>query len=483
MPDDVQLPPKFMIRVLSQEVAASKPPIPGQISLPPNDVLPIPSTYQARLSANDRMTPASHWQDVRKLFLDVKCPRDAFPNFAAGATAIIYPKNYPDDVQTLIDLMGWQPVADIPLHLNSIPAQLFLKKGGSTLRDLLTHNLDITSVPKRSFIRQLEFFTREEREKERLRELTASGNEQDLYDYTTRPRRTIIEFLRDFPGLTIPYEWALELFPIIRGREFSVCNGGENLKGQPGSTLRIEILVALVEYRTIIRKPRQGLCSRYLRHLPVGTELAVGFKNPPSRVLDPSQGQHQRPLIAVATGTGIAPIRALVQDRIAFTTPPPGPVLLFFGCRNKAADYFYDREWDALPGMKVIPAFSRDPVEPSEAAALLHPRQPDGLPTAPKGDKSSAVQPIAESTDVVAFDYDAGKNYVQHRIRQYAAKVGQMMRQRPIVCVCGNAGRMPISVRGALLDALVLSGVVETRDMAEAWLQDGRNVTYWQETW
>jgi hypothetical protein len=42
---------------------------------------------------------------------------------------------------------------------------------------------------------------------------------------------------------------------------------------------------------------------------------------------------------------------------------------------------------------------------------------------------------------------------------------------------------MPISVRNALLDALVISGVVETREAADDWLSDGNNVTYWQETW
>ncbi len=57
------------------------------------------------------------------------------------------------------------------------------------------------------------------------------------------------------------------------------------------------------------------------------------------------------------------------------------------------------------------------------------------------------------------------------------------MRRRPIVCVCGNAGRMPISVRSALLDALVMSEVVRDVGEAEAWLTDPDKVTFWQETW
>ncbi|KAK4448087.1 hypothetical protein QBC34DRAFT_408110 [Podospora aff. communis PSN243] len=501
IPEDVQLPPTYVLRLLHQpnqslplessvpETINGDKPADRNSDLPPSDLLPIPDTFETKLVSNDRMTPPDHWQDVRRLLLDVKCPRDAFSTFAAGATAYIYPKNYPEDVQTLIDLMGWQSVADAPLDLDnkaspgipgtrSLPPKLHAKPN-STLRDLLTHNLDITSVPKRSFIRQLEFFTPSEMEKERLRELTASGNEQDFYDYTSRPRRTILEMLRDFPNLKIPYDHVLDLFPLIRAREFSICNGGNSLAASPPYTLRIELLIALVEYRTIIRKPRQGLCSRYIRHLPAGSPLAIGFKHPPSAVLDPRNGEHTRPLIAVGTGTGIAPIRALIQDRQVFTSPPPGQTLLFFGCRNEKADYFYRSEWESSPSLQVLPAFSRDPLPASEVPSL-HPSE-DGLPTAPKAEDEGGI-PVTTAA-APTFDYDAGKNYVQHRIRNHAAQIGPLMQRRPIICVCGNAGRMPISVRNALLDALAISRVVDTREAAEVWLSDGNNATYWQETW
>ncbi|KAK0627242.1 hypothetical protein B0T14DRAFT_424140 [Immersiella caudata] len=501
IPEDVQLPPKYVLRLLPQPIQSNTPTddisrttngdetVRSIPDLPPADLLPIPDTYEANLAANDRVTPPDHWQDVRRLVFDVKCPRQAFPSFAAGATAYIYPKNYPKDVQTLIDLMCWQSVADTPLDLNSqlssdipgsgsLPSKVHVNPN-STLRDLLTHNLDISSVPKRSLIRQLEFFTPEEMEKERLRELTASGNEQDFYDYTSRPRRTILEMLRDFPNLKIPYQHILDLFPIIRAREFSICNGGASLDASPPYTLRIELLIALVQYRTIIRKPRQGLCSRYVRHLPTGTSLTIGFKHPPSPILDPRNGEHTRPLLAVGTGTGIAPIHALIQDRQIFTSPPPGETLLFFGCRNEKADYFYRSEWESSPSIQVLPAFSRDPLLPSEVPSL-HPSA-DGLPTAPKAEEGGGVP---ETTAVTpTFDYDAGKNYVQHRIRKHASQIGPLMQRRPIICVCGNAGRMPISVRNALLDALVIAGVVDTREAAEVWLSDGNNATYWQETW
>ncbi|KAK3944765.1 hypothetical protein QBC46DRAFT_251137 [Diplogelasinospora grovesii] len=464
-------------------------------SLPPPDLIPIPNSSVALVIRNERVTPEDHWQDVRHISLlaDV---RPGFPRCLAGATITIYPKNYPEDVQTLIDLMGWNGTADKPLAWGyaSEPSALRAHVGyprprrlhvdqdrDTTLRDLLTHNLDITAIPKRNFIRELAFFTDDVREQERLRELAAYGNEQEFYDYTSRPRRTIIELLQDFPRVRIPWNRALDLFPIIRGRLFSVCNGAESVPPR-ATAVEVEILVALVEYKTIIRKPRQGLASRYLKHLPENTHIRVSFNSSDS-LPETDKVTAQRPLIAVATGTGIAPIRALIQDRSAFADQ--GPTLLFFGCRNRRADFYFHDEWDMRGNIEVHAAFSRDPVKPSEARDLdpygedeLWPSRQDRQKTPPKVEKPSFA-----TTGLHVYDYDKGKNYVQHHIRKHAQRVGELMRQDPIIAVCGTGGRMSVSVRNALFDAMILSGVVKTREEAQKFLSDPQRCLYWQETW
>jgi sulfite reductase alpha subunit-like flavoprotein len=446
---------------------------------PPDGLLPIPGTWVAKLVRHDRVTPADHWQDVRHLCLQVQIEKKYFTEIyecSGHLTVVLWPKNYPEDVQDLIARMGWEADADTPLRLYGVPRGLYTDKRTATLRHLLTHNLDFTAVPKRSFIRDLVHFTQDEREKERLGELTQPGNEQEFYDYTCRPRRTILELLHDFPGVKIPIDRVLDLFPVIRGREFSVCNGGQSLKSAGADyVLSLELLVALVEYKTIIRKPRQGLCSRYLKNLPIGTRLAVQIKPATGQRLIRGGASAERPLIAVATGTGIAPIRAILEERDSYNHP--GDALLFFGCRNRAADFHFQNEWPNYPKLKVYAAFSRDHIDPDPATTATSPVPPDAL---------------AESVGVVYGDaaaaaaivqYDAHKNYVQHLIRKHAHEVGKLMRRNPIVCVCGNAGKMPISVRNAFLDALVISGVVEDKVQAERWFASPANLTFWQETW
>ncbi|KAK3688387.1 hypothetical protein B0T22DRAFT_379313 [Podospora appendiculata] len=453
-------------------------------TFPPPDMLNIPHALHAQVLHNIRVTPADHWQDVRKISLDVLLDRpEDFPSCAAGSTVTIYPKNYPEDAQKLIDMMGWGPDADKPLawgvavgkedspeQLHAMrPPRLYTKKAPCTLRDLLIHNLDITAIPKRNFLRELAFFTREENEKERLRQLSSFGPDQEFYDYTSRPRRTILEVLRDFPGVKIPLDRALDMFPFIRGRDFSIANGGDSIRRTDDSyVIRIELLVALVEYKTIFKKPREGLCSRYLKNLPEEIHLRLDIKLPTTGKLITDGNSCRRPLIAIATGTGIAPIRALIQDRARFFNR--GPTLLFYGCRNENADYFFKKEWVGIPGLEVFPAFSRDPVSPGDQEALERYEN--------KLDMTNGAIP-----GLPGLQYDAGKNYVQLQIRKQAQKIGELMRHNPLVCVCGNSGRMPSSVRDALLDCLVISKIVSNKEEANHWFDNQRNLIFWQETW
>ncbi|KAK0672710.1 putative NADPH reductase TAH18 [Cercophora samala] len=453
---------------------------------PPPTRLAIPHGYHVKVIDNSRVTPFDHWQDVRHIAFGVSGGKKTITyieGLLGQAVLSIYPKNYPEDVQELITLMDWTEIADKPLEMAYKPRRLLAREDGepSTLRDVLTHNLDITAIPKRNFIRELAFFTDNPDEIERLREFLLPGNEQEFYDYTSRPRRTILELLSDFPGVKIPVDRVLDLFPIIRHRDFSVCNGGESLTKNPHKIkapngvlevfpVRIEILAALVEYKTIIRKPRQGLCSRYLKHLEPGTELTVGISPARGRnVMMPFPKAVERPLIAVATGTGIAPIRALIQERKQLEKDHDiGETILFFGCRNKKKDYHFGGEWGPIDGLRVFPCFSRD--DPPEVAADKWERP-----------IKTELEEDIEFGLVMDPDLDKGKRYVQNEIRARAKEVGKLMRKGPIVAVCGSAGKMPVAVRKAFVDVLVGEGVVKDEGEGERWLE--HKVIYWEDTW
>ena len=75
--------------------------------------------------------------------------------------------------------------------------------------------------------------------------------------------------------------------------------------------------------------------------------------------------QVSKPMIMVGPGTGIAPFRAFLEERVA--TDAPGKNWLFFGDQHEATDYLYGDEFAALQKAgkldRVSTAFSRDQQE------------------------------------------------------------------------------------------------------------------------
>ncbi|KAK3066635.1 hypothetical protein LTR53_016937 [Teratosphaeriaceae sp. CCFEE 6253] len=124
------------------------------------------------------------------------------------------------------------------------------------------------------------------------------------------------------------------------------------------------------------------------------------------------------PVLMIGPGTGVAPMRAMIHQRLAWAEEQGldkrQDDLLLFGCRSESADYFFQSEWQRLDAtFNVIPAFSRDPKH--------------------------------------------SKQYVQDLIRQpaTASKVYSMLVERDgKVYVCGSSGNMPKGVREALVDVL-----------------------------
>ncbi|KAI9659437.1 MAG: NAPDH-dependent diflavin reductase [Bathelium mastoideum] len=414
------------------------------------DVLPITDSHVATLENNVRLTPGEHEQDVRHLTFSLSEHLDYGP----GDVLTIYPTNFPEDIDELISLMNWSSVADEPLLFEPSeplehgaqhpPALASILKNYTklTLRSLLTNHLDIVSIPRRSFFVMMAHFTNDHDQKERLLEFADPQSLQDLYDYTTRPRRSILEVLQEFHTVKLPWKWAATLLPAIRGRQFSIASGG-SLKTTPDGGTRVELLVAIVKYRTVIKRIRQGVCTRYLASLNPGQKLSVMIEDGGLHVL---KAEVEKPVVMIGPGTGVAPMRSIIHERAAWAEEQnrrtTAPDLLFFGCRSEKADYFFRDEWERLHGdwrLDVYTAFSRDQKQ---------------------------------------------KIYVQDRIRAASNRIFHLLHFRSgLVYVSGSSGNMPKAVRAALVHVAETGGDMKP-DEAEAYIsmmeREGR---YKQETW
>ena len=102
-----------------------------------------------------------------------------------------------------------------------------------------------------------------------------------------------------------------------------------------------------------------GTCSQFLENSRVGQQVAMCFKRGTLRVPeDPSAT-----LICVGPGTGVAPMRSLVYERLAhqksLSTASGVPSILYFGCRHETEDYLYQEEWTSLVSLIIIERLSQ----------------------------------------------------------------------------------------------------------------------------
>ena len=75
----------------------------------------------------------------------------------------------------------------------------------------------------------------------------------------------------------------------------------------------IQLLVGLVEYKTNLKIRRKGLLSSWLKDLPEEYRIPVKIDAP--TLFLPKESEDV-PVILVGPGTGVAPMRAFVEERI-----------------------------------------------------------------------------------------------------------------------------------------------------------------------
>lgn len=159
--------------------------------------------------------------------------------------------------------------------------------------------------------------------------------------------------------------------------------------------------------------PRKGVCTNYLCNLtPIEKPIVPVFIHPHKGFTVPIEPS--TPMIMVGPGTGVAPFRAFMQERVA--SEATGKHWLFFGEWRREHNFLYGDYWNEL-----------------EQSGILR-------------------------LDV-AFSRDQGeKRYVQHLLLEKGAEVYQWLKEGAYFYVCGDAKRMAKDVEAALLTILTEHG-------------------------
>ncbi|KAG2186396.1 hypothetical protein INT43_002834 [Umbelopsis isabellina] len=324
--------------------------IPADVQYP---FFPHEGTFDAIVTKNERITAADHFQDVRHIELKIQADNNS-NLYEPGDVAVIRPKNLPNEVDAFLEYMGWLDLADerLIVHPNSEDSRVPSHWPHIlTLRELFVSCLDIFSVPRRSFFEMLAFFTEDENQTEKLREFSSPEGQDDMYAYCQRPRRTVAEILFDFQSAKVKLDYILDLFPMMQPRSFSIAS---DPKTHPGE---IHLCIAIVKYKTKLKRIRRGVCTKWISQLQDGDRVEAmhitrGTMQLPN---DP-----QVPVVMIGPGTGIAPMRSFLEDRIYNHASEN---TLFVGCRYEYKDYYYRAQWEEYSKnlqLDLHTAFSRD---------------------------------------------------------------------------------------------------------------------------
>ncbi|CAO1625661.1 unnamed protein product [Parajaminaea phylloscopi] len=454
LPENVALPPALELQLVKSAQTN------GNGIASNRAALASSPTRWLRLSRNERLTSEDHFQDVRLLEFEVPDPAQPDLRYEAGDIAAVRPVNEVDQCLALIDRMGWQEHAGSLVQVwNSLEQEVVqlpatippADANGSTsapitLLEYLQYHVNPFAPLRPSFFPLIRPFATNDLEREKLDEFCTPGEGyDDAMEYAVRPRRTVWEVLEEFRSVKLPLERAAEsLGGEMREREFSIASAPSS------SPRKIQLIVAIVHYRTRIREPRRGVATKWLASLdpasPDTPLIPVTFR--PSLILrlppNPST-----PIIAIGPGTGVAPLRGLILERIR--RGGAGALAannhMYLGCRSANDDRLLGDEWQQLAA--------------------------DGKVT---------VRWAISRTDAQGVPRSKGeKEYVQDVLVQHGEELWDLLLRGAWVYICGSSGKMPEGIRAAFASIIESEGGLD-RDQAERFILERlENAGRWRE--
>lgn len=379
-----------MLKSLYAELESSPAPAPAAAPLPAGDVAapepgrsrdnPAVATFARRARLNRKGSEKETWH------LDFDLP--AGLDYQVGDSFGVFARNDPALADAVLRALG--APADFPI-------------GKRKLRDVLIE--DVSLAPAGDGLFQLLSYLTGGARRQKAKAL-ATGEDPDGDAATL----DVLAALEKFAGVKPDPEAFIEALEPLQPRLYSISS---SLKASPG---RVSFTVDAVRY-SIKNRMRLGVASTFLAERVAASEpvrvyvqKAHGFALP----ADPAT-----PIIMVGPGTGIAPFRAFLHERMA--TKAAGRNWLFYGHQRRDYDFFYEDEFAGMKSAGVLTRLS------------------------------------------LAWSRDAKeKFYIQDRMREVGRDLWAWIAEGAHIYVCGDAKRMAKDVERALVDIVAQHGVRST---------------------
>ena len=364
-----------------------------------NKANPFPAT----LITNQKITGRQSDKDVRHLEFDLA---GSDLHYQAGDALGVWFDNDPQLVDEILSLAQIDPTTEVTIERKT-----------QTISTALLSHLELTQNTP-AFVKGYAALANNEQ----LNDLVADN--QALQKLVQRT--PIVDVLHKFPA-KLTAEQLVSLLRPLTPRLYSISSS----PAEVGEEVHLTVGVVRFEHEG---RARSGAASSFLADrveedgaVRVFVEHNDNFRLP---------NDTAKPIIMVGSGTGVAPFRTFMQQRVA--DEANGKNWLIFGNPHFASDFLYQTEWQQ---------FAKE--------GFLH-----------KYD-------FAWSRD------QEKKIYVQDKIRENSTALWQWLQEGAYFYVCGDAARMAKDVEQALLEVIAKEGNLSP-DEAEDYLNELREEKRYQ---
>ncbi|SCU87972.1 LADA_0E07382g1_1 [Lachancea dasiensis] len=314
--------------------------------------------------------------------------------YSTGDHLAVWPSNSNEKVSRFLDCFGLDP--DMVFTLKPLDSTIKLPfPTPVTVGAAVRHYLEITGPISRQLFSSIMQFAPNEELKERLKEL--SRDKDDFAKEITIKYFNLVDALLYLSNGakwdSVPWNFLVESIPHMQPRYYSISSSSLSEKQTISITAIVEQMANPVSDKA---EPVTGVATNLLRHIQLSqNKQDVGSSTLPVHYdLSGPRGLfrtyrlpvHVRrssfrlpsnpatPIIMIGPGTGVAPFRGFVRDRVKFSEQQPsvslGKHLLFYGSRDEN-DFLYQEEWPEyskkLGGVfEMIVAHSRLPGKPKK---------------------------------------------------------------------------------------------------------------------
>jgi NADPH-ferrihemoprotein reductase len=223
-----------------------------------------------------------------------------------------------------------------------------------SVTDLVTKYTDINSPLRRADLKVLAAYCTDSLDRDVLTRLASKEGKAEYVSKIETPQVNF-HFLvtKMIKSLNLTVAEFISVTSRLQPRYYTISSSSTK---HPTS---VHMTVSVIEgTNSASKRPFFGVCSKFLQE---AANCTVFIKS--SSFVLPKD--NKVPIVMIGPGTGIAPMRALLQEREA--RGGGGENILYFGCKNRTQDYLYKDELEAFKDSGVLTklylAFSREQKE------------------------------------------------------------------------------------------------------------------------